>query len=150
MRSDWTELQCVKETPWLRDFTQPFMAPLQKPVVDNANSESYLLVDLILASNYLSNETVFDYACMMFATTLMGKPPHEVRVKFGIAEPSREEERKMRIANRFVFDVPPHRITVAQEMARLSIANVNNDEDPAARPLPDDTDSDEISDFDEA
>ncbi|KAF9181088.1 hypothetical protein BGZ51_007312 [Haplosporangium sp. Z 767] len=53
-----------------------------------------LLMDIVMAANFLDIKTLFDIGCLAVANTFIGKTPEEIRAMFGISKdfaPGEEE-----------------------------------------------------------
>lgn len=165
LSSDWRNLQVLRNRPWLVEFTAPYMAPLEKTRVDNHDPNAYRLVYLIEASKYVDHDVLLEYAALLHATLLCEpNTPATLRAKFGIPEPTPQQEREMRERNKWVFNItPPNAEAAVRGMpastpVALQARNVNVNANPDLRlpnpdaPLPrfaEDTDSDDEPDDEE-
>ena len=64
--------------------------------------EQSLLIELIMAANYLNVKDLLDLTCAKVASTLKGKSPEQIRAMFGIENDfTPEEEAKIREENKW-------------------------------------------------
>jgi S-phase kinase-associated protein 1 len=66
-----------------------------------------MLFEVILAANYLAIESLIDLGCAKVASILKNRTPKEIRERFNINEPTREEEEAVLKDNSWVFEIQP-------------------------------------------
>lgn len=119
MQENWRALACMVDNEWLREFAAPLMQPTESGKLDKRHPNPYMLADFILASNYLGNELALEFGCMLQATLIYNKTAAQVRELYDIPTPTADDEKALRQANKWVFDVKPIGVQDEEEAEKL-------------------------------